>query len=98
VKCAKIVKVAVIDTSKKVYVPEVICGFTCHCEPGVFECTKNFKETLTEDLEAMSKLLPSSACYLLRRDTPLWINTSIIFGPVNKPVNGKICTCKWYMQ
>jgi hypothetical protein len=97
VSCREIIRAPVIDTSKKVYNKFDICGFSCYCEPGVFDSVPTFREILTKDLEALSCLLPETACGLLQNDTPLWINTNITFGTVDKPIVGKICTCTFHI-
>jgi hypothetical protein len=34
-------------------------------------------------------LLPDKACALLQKSTPIWINDTLTYGPVRKPVNGR---------
>ena len=40
----------------------------------------------------VSRLLPSGARAALQQSSPLWINKSITFGTVAKPVVGNSCT------
>lgn len=81
----------VTDTSDKFYAMRDLCGFTCNAEPGVFEKTAGLLEALTEDLEALRCLLPERALKLLQKSTPLWINISIKFGPVDGRVDESMC-------
>lgn len=81
----------VTDTSNKFYAKRDLCGFTCNFEPGVFEKTNGLQEALTEDLEALCCLLPEKALKLLQKSTPLWINISIKFGPVDSRIDESMC-------
>lgn len=81
----------VVDSTKKLYVPLDVCGFTCHTEPGVFEKTSGLLEALTADLEMMRCLLPNKAFKTLQKSTPLWINIKMKYGPIDSPIDDSMC-------
>jgi hypothetical protein len=82
----------VIDTSKKIYIEEEICGFTVMLEPQVFSDVGSLRDTLTADLEMIRLLLPEKAYKRLTKSTRFWVNKSISFGPASSPVVGNTCT------
>lgn len=77
----------VVDSSSKVYETICIGGFTVHCEPGVFACSPSLEELLTTDIEAMSAILPQTAKERLQASTPIWLNKSLVYGPVAAPID-----------
>lgn len=81
-----------VDTSKKIYTLQKIAGFTIMCEPGVFEKVPMLRQRLIQDLEMVRILLPAEAYEKISTTTKLWVNESIVFGPVNDPIQGRACT------
>ena len=95
IRCKKIkdkdADLGVHDSSEKIYLPQKVCGFTCNMEPGVCEQTPGLLDALTIDLEMLRCLLPTKALMQLQVSTPLWINTSLKYGPVGSPVDNSMC-------
>ena len=81
----------VYDTTDKIYNPQKVCGFTCQLEPGVLEQTPGLLDALTIDLDMLRCLLPPKALMQLQISTPLWINTSMRYGPVGSPADNSMC-------
>lgn len=81
-----------IDSSTKHYECQLIRGFKIMSEPGVFEENPSFLSQIAEDLDWCERLLPPSACELIKKDTPIWINKSMIYGPKKRPIVGRSCT------
>lgn len=92
VKCIHLEADCVIDSSNKEYISECICGFMINYEPDVFENNSNLMNVLTEDLEALSSLLPVSILDLIKHDTPIWLDHQITFGTKAMPIEGVSCT------
>lgn len=81
----------IIDTSTKQYPLTKLCDFAVNAEPGVFDSLPTLRRILEEDLQQLCKLLPPHALRQLQRSTPLWLNRSISYGPVNEPIVGDTC-------
>jgi hypothetical protein len=90
-RCTKLKRTAVIDTSKKEYATAAIEGFIVRYEPGVFDSVRGLRETLETDLRQLRCLLPPAARRLLQQSTPLWINAAITYGTTDAPVVGTTC-------
>jgi hypothetical protein len=90
IMCSKIKdnKNGLLDTSGKEYDLMEIFGFSCNFENSIFEDIPSFLGIITADLEMLSSLLPRKACRLLQKDTVIWINKSITYGPVDDPIVG----------
>ena len=61
-------------------------GFHLFCDAGV---TKESVEVLIRDLEEVDKLLPPHALELLQKDTPFYINSTLVYGFEDDPTIGK---------
>jgi hypothetical protein len=74
----------VIDHTQLPYKQMEICGFTICYEDGVFESFPDFYDSLVADFEMMCNLFPPRAIELLRPTTHLWINKTLVYGPVSR--------------
>lgn len=81
----------VVDTRDKRYDEVHIAGFRVCYEPGVFAQVDGFAAALETDLQMLQRLLPPSACRLLQRDTPLWVNAQLSYGPTAAPIDATSC-------
>jgi hypothetical protein len=79
----------IIDNSMKKYNELILCGFKIFYEEDVFNKYETFKNILTIDLENAKRLIPDDICQKLLLNTAIWINTSITYGRINKPIIGK---------
>ena len=91
VRCTKLKRATVIDTSTKEYATTSIHGFNVRYEPGVFDSVRGLRETLETDLRQLQRLLPPAACRQLQQSTPLWLNQAITYGTTDAPVEGTSC-------
>lgn len=78
----------IIDNSMKKYNEMILCGFKIFYEEDVFIKYESFKNILIIDLENAKRLIPDGICQKLLINTPIWINTSLTFGHINKPIIG----------
>ncbi|CAJ1942792.1 unnamed protein product [Cylindrotheca closterium] len=69
------------DTSTKFYERKLLGGWPVYMEPNWHGGDKNIEKRLCKDLEAAAKILPRHAVEYLRENCPIWINSSIKFGP-----------------
>lgn len=86
----------VIVTADKPYLVKSVCGFTLNYESDVFECFSSLQSALEEDLTQLNTLLPPSAVEKLQKGTQLWLNKSLTYGTVKKPVEGTSTTFVWH--
>ena len=74
-----------IDNRYNEYLPyKLKNGIQCHIQPQVFFSCPQIIDTLTQDVTACLKLLPSNLYSLIQR-IPIYINASYQFGPIDKP-------------
>jgi hypothetical protein len=79
----------VTDTTKKLYQLYNMGGFSVNVERGLDISSPSLMETLRQDFIEVSRLLPPNACTLLQQSTPIWINDTMTYGPVDQPVIGR---------
>lgn len=80
-----------IDTTGKVYHDRVIHGFKVKYEPDVFEATPQLEEIFSLDLSKVVELFPAAACAKLQECTTFWVNKSLTYGTVGKPIHSTTC-------
>lgn len=78
-----------INTADKYYEEIAMGGWPVCVEPGWSDGDKELEQRLAEDLEFAAKCLPKHAREHLRKNTPVYINKSIQYGPEVCPVNGR---------
>lgn len=81
----------VVDTTQKRYDEVHVAGFRVCYEPGVFAQVDGLAAALEADLQMLQRLLPPAACRLLQRDTPLWVNAQLAYGPAAAPIDATSC-------
>lgn len=81
----------IIDTSAKQYNVREICGFRVFYEGDLFRAVDGFETVFIEDMTQLVRLIPKNACEKLQSTTSIYINQSLSYGTVNKPVKGSGC-------
>lgn len=81
----------IIDTSTKQYNVREICGFRVFYEGDLFHAVDGFETVFNEDMTQLVRLIPKNACERLQSTTSIYINQSLSYGTVNKPVKGSGC-------
>jgi len=70
------------DTTKKVYTLKILGGWPAYVEPNWHQNDPDLEDRLAEDLAEVARHLPSHAVEYLRRNCPVWVNSSIKYGPL----------------
>jgi len=76
------------DTTRKRYLKATVGGWPLRCETCWHGNDQEVKERLTRDLRNVVKCLPNQACLALQKDTYLWVNRSLRYGPAACPEQG----------
>eukprot|EP00934_Nitzschia_sp_Nitz4_P008720 Nitzschia sp. Nitz4//scaffold51_size120721//60062//61405//NITZ4_003730-RA/size120721-processed-gene-0.154-mRNA-1//-1//CDS//3329553871//8710//frame0 len=79
------------DTTRKVYVLQMIGGWPVYAEPNWHGGDTELEARLANDLQAACKILPRHAVEYLQKNCPIWVNSSIKYGPKVCPVRGIGC-------
>jgi hypothetical protein len=79
------------DTSTKVYELKLLGGWPCYLEPNWHCDDPELQSRLEQDLRHAGKTLPPHAVEYLRRNCPIWVNSTIKYGPKACPVKGVGC-------
>jgi len=88
------------DTSTKVYELRILGGWPVYAEPDWFKGDSSLERRLADDLREVTKILPHHAMEYLRQNCPIWVNSSIKFGPRACPIQGRACCyhpCKQWL-
>lgn len=90
------------DTTGKEYKLSIIGGWPVYLEHNWHEGDEEVQKRLQEDLRDVGRLLPSHAVEYLRQNCPIWVNSSIKYGPKACPTNGRGCcyhpNCEWLKE
>lgn len=77
-----------IDTSNKEYKDTVMGGWPVRLEPDWHSGDKELEQRLKEDLEFAAKCLPKHAREFLQKNTRVYVNKNLKYGPEVCPING----------
>lgn len=79
------------DSSTKVYELKMLGGWPVYAEPNWHGGDFFLERRLAGDLRDAASILPKHAVEYLRGNCPIWVNSSIKFGPKVCPVEGQGC-------
>jgi hypothetical protein len=78
-----------IDTTHKLYEESIMGGWTVRAEPDWHQGDQELEQRLKEDLEFAAKCLPKHAREFLQKNTRVYINKNLQWGPEVCPINGR---------